>query len=1247
MQAHIRGKFGRLRSHKLRMQRLREIFLGESAAQIQRAYRRYLARCAAAVLRVQGAARDISRVFRGHMGRRYAAAVRGRRDRLARHSAAAVVIQACWKRHRVLQGYREITVLRVAATTVQRVWRGHVDRRFARDLQQWRSTESGPGRLAVGVRIMQRESRALVLFKQDAAETVRAEARCRTRAANAKRRLRRVEQELRAVRAAKRRDEAQARELDEVSLDRNALEAALKSLDGDLDAGRGERGGGLDVRLLQQMAVMHGVRMPGGLAAAPPTPRETSSEGESDDSRARGRRSARTRRRREAERSRAALADQQERLRMTRRAQARAEERESTLLTVRLRRGELGKALLEAERREAALEEHADALRRTAEALEEQAAELRARGARRAKELGRLVTRITGLSERQAREFADIQDRIAARRLAEEETRTHLLLEAAHGAMREVALRRSQAFAAATEAAVGSFIRPAAAAFLSSVTTIGAIEDGTVASHARALEFLTGSATTSAALGDRYAGLPALTGAPAVVAGTDAALLALGFGGGARAGLADRRARRKQLHDAAAAAKALTDARAVDADVGAAARVALGLGEPEGDEELRRLAGLAGVPGGLPPSASARAAAAVSGAGALPLLLGSGADSAPSSPRGGHSAEPAPLALASGSDARGPRATRRQPGRARHRKRPPYLFGRGGDSPEQAALGSTRAAGGVGQLVAPAPAGSAPAGVGASSEALVGLVAARLGGPAAVGDDAVELLVARAQERRERAVADRRRWRKTRERRGDGAGAVSGALRPGMGEADVRQALAARERPEGDSASSDEDFAAGVVVDELGDARAEAAAAARQAAAAPMDESAARARALRRALALGASTHLDVAASTGLTHAERTRGVEYSFTHGAFRVARPPKGSAARFLPSSLRQYAAPDLDAQLKAKEEADRRKRAAEEEEERRARRRRRRIRRMADSDDDSESSDDGKSLGQKRGGSLAVAIERARADAFGEELPPDVRKWEVGHVAKWFHGLGFGQYAPSAREAELDGPALLSLPPEDLRDIVGVDNPRHLRRIDKYRQRLAEPPPSYVRPGVELKRWRMGRYRGPGGPADGAPDAPDATPEALAKAATELSDGRPLKPSVVLAQAKLGRYQRVEEALARGMDADAVSGDGLGRTGLHAAALRCDRRMAAVFLRYGAFINATDKFGNTPLHYAEALDPTRDLVSFLLDRGADDSLRNNLGCVPGDQRLGPGADAGAVVLPKKLRGVGEAASADAGKP
>jgi len=1140
------------------MRKLRILFLGESASQIQRAYRRYMTLCAATELRFQGAARDVQRVFRGHMGRRYAGAVRGSRDRAREQNAAAVRVQSCWKRHRVMQGYREIQILRVAATTIQRTFRGYVDRRFAADLREWEEAESGPRRLAVGVRIMTRESSALASFQRDAAETTRAHGRCLNRAQHARKRLRRVEKELRRVRASKAADEAQAERLDDMSRDRHALEAALKEMDEEVSAEKREKMGGLDVRLLQQMAVMHGVRLPAGLGrVAAEAASETSSDGESDDTTARVRRARRVRRRRQRHKAQAAEADQVERLRIARRAQARAEERESTLLAVRVRRGELGKSILEAERREKALQDHAASLQSTAAALEDQADDLAGRSRLRQEQLSRLVTRITTLSDRQTSEFNAIQDRTQQRRSAEIMTRMAQLADMAQRSMRAEANRRADDFAAASERAVTAFIRPAAAAFLTSVTTIGAVEDGTVASHARALEFITGAAAENAASGGRHAALGGLTGAQAAVAGRDAALTALGFGIPGAEGMTGRRDRRGRLLDAAAAGTAVQDREARAA-------------EEEAKEVKRQRSAL--------PPISDRASATV-GRGGL-LLLNGGASSV-------------------GGTGAGSMVSR--PGRRKKRRyRGKYEFG----SVPDGASGGLR---------------------GASTS----VMSTATGAWSDEDSDADTVLgkkeAAAALDRKQARLAARKKWKKTRERR---AGALEGVTAEAKARAEAAAAA-------GDSAGSDEDFAAGVVVDEMEDARVEAGRLALEAGARPLDETTGRSRALRRALALGASTQLDLAATTGLTHQERTRDVEFSFKHGAHRTKRMPKGSAARFLPASMREYAAPDLGEQLRRHEEEVRQAALAEEAAERRRRRKARRLKRLADSDDDSESTDDGKTLSDKRGGSLASAIERARADAFGEELPADVRKWSVADVMKWFQGLGFAQYGAHAKEAELDGPLLLEIRPEDLRDVVGIDRPEHLRRVNRYRQRLGEPPPNHVGTLLQLKRWRMGRFKG----AEDAERPVDAEAQAM-----ELSDGRPLRAGVALAQAKLGRYQRVEEALARGLDADATTEDGLERTGVHVAALTCDRRMAAIFLRYGAFVSHRDTFGNTPLHYAYALDPSGDMVAFLLDRGADDRATNKLGCRPEDKRLGPGAEAGAVVRPRHLRDAEAAHAASA---
>jgi hypothetical protein len=1097
IQAHIRGRFGRLHAHQNRMKKLREIFLGDCAARIQRAYRRYIAQCAAAVLRVQGAARDIQRVFRGHMGRRYARALLRRRNRLLRENQAATCIQSAWKRHRVMEGYREIQILRIAATTIQRIWRGYVDRRFAKDLVEWEDTESGPLRLAVGVRIMNRESGALKRFQVDMEEAARAEGRCQNRAQHTRRRLRRVQRELKNVRQRKGVFDRQAERLDELSRDRDALEAAIRELDEEHKRATRSKRGNLDVQLLQQLAVVHGIRIPVGMARKQQAAEEveTESSGDSDGSEARERRAARARRRRQKAQAAAAQSDMQEKHKILRKAQARAEERESTSLAVRLRRAELGKLVLEFERRENALIEHGAALEETAEALEDQAERLAMHRRRRQQELSRLVTRIQVLADRQQSEFNAIQDRISAARQRELMERTNLLIEQAHRQAKALAQHRANRFAIASEAAISTFTRPLAVEFLSSVTLIGVIEDGTAASRMRALEFVYGNAAARAAHPAPDRQLPhMLKGPEAAAAGKEAALIALGFGKPGTLDGFERRERRGQL-------------------VGAASTGVQAPSRP-GTQTIPRL------------TIQDETSRAVSPLKRKPLQFGN------------HSG-----AL------------------VKKKKKHPQ------DEEED--------------------------------------------------EDA-------AAEREQKEISQQRRrdaikWRMNREKKIE-TFRTTVATGPGM------------EYP--DSARSDEDYAAGIVVDELEETREQAQTMLASINRPAMDEDSSRSRALRRALALGASTHLDVAAKTGLTHAERTADVDYSFRFGAYRTNRLKKASAARFLPASLKEYVAPDLEHQLREFEEAERKRAALREEEERLTRRRQRKLRRMVDSSDD-ESDHNGDTLDEMRGGSLAVALDNARAEAFGDELPADVRKWSVDDVVKWFQAVGMGMYAPNAREAAVDGATLISIKPVDIRDILGIDKIEHIRAVNAYRQRLSAPPPTYVKPGAQLKRWRMGRYIPPEEAEDFKAAGLDARPalptDQLAQAGpTE----RPVKAEAVVAAAKLGKYQRVEMALAKGMDPDSVSGDGLERTGLHMAALRVDRRMAAIFLRYGAFVNCQDKYGNTPLHYAVALDPTGEVVEFLLDRGADDRTKNRIGCRPSDKRLGAGAEEGTVVIPKYKR-------------
>ncbi len=75
--------------------------------------------------------------------------------------------------------------------------------------------------------------------------------------------------------------------------------------------------------------------------------------------------------------------------------------------------------------------------------------------------------------------------------------------------------------------------------------------------------------------------------------------------------------------------------------------------------------------------------------------------------------------------------------------------------------------------------------------------------------------------------------------------------------------------------------------------------------------------------------------------------------------------------------------------------------------------------------------------------------------------------------------------------------------------------------------------------------------------------------------------------------------------------------GRTKLHHAALEGDATVARLLLDEGADVNATDRWGRTPLFIATFEEPLVEdrlpTVRLLLDRGADVNARDESGSTP----------------------------------
>ncbi|CEP03898.1 Ankyrin repeat domain-containing protein [Plasmodiophora brassicae] len=88
----------------------------------------------------------------------------------------------------------------------------------------------------------------------------------------------------------------------------------------------------------------------------------------------------------------------------------------------------------------------------------------------------------------------------------------------------------------------------------------------------------------------------------------------------------------------------------------------------------------------------------------------------------------------------------------------------------------------------------------------------------------------------------------------------------------------------------------------------------------------------------------------------------------------------------------------------------------------------------------------------------------------------------------------------------------------------------------------------------------------------------------------------------------FDAIQQSLRDGVDPD--SRDATGHTLLVVAAQNGNRRLVKLALRYGADINRQNDAGNTALHYCFAFR-FYPLGEYLIGKGADDTLRNALGC------------------------------------
>lgn len=91
-----------------------------------------------------------------------------------------------------------------------------------------------------------------------------------------------------------------------------------------------------------------------------------------------------------------------------------------------------------------------------------------------------------------------------------------------------------------------------------------------------------------------------------------------------------------------------------------------------------------------------------------------------------------------------------------------------------------------------------------------------------------------------------------------------------------------------------------------------------------------------------------------------------------------------------------------------------------------------------------------------------------------------------------------------------------------------------------------------------------------------------------------------------------QAVKKVIARGIDVNAPD-PGLGRTALHFAARHDSVELIQILLDAGADVNASNNWGDTPLHIAAAEIKSPSVVLKLIEAGADVNAKSSLGYTP----------------------------------
>ncbi len=216
LQARVRGMRGRRRFNRIKSVHLLNLAKGESANRIQKLYRGVVARRFATKRRHYVKARHVQRAFRGHVGRMAAARERKRLEILRMKKAAASKIQASWRMKVAREEFRSLRIHMLAATEIQRLYRGHLGRKIVERRKEWEAAEPGPERVKLGLKLIEESKLAFERQQEEIDALHRAQERAEARVSHIHAELKESEKELVVL-------EKELQEIDQIERDLQAL----------------------------------------------------------------------------------------------------------------------------------------------------------------------------------------------------------------------------------------------------------------------------------------------------------------------------------------------------------------------------------------------------------------------------------------------------------------------------------------------------------------------------------------------------------------------------------------------------------------------------------------------------------------------------------------------------------------------------------------------------------------------------------------------------------------------------------------------------------------------------------------------------------------------------------------------------------------------------------------------------------------------------------------------------------------